>query len=435
MAPASIAAWSPNWTRPRPYRPARSRHASPPSTAGASSRMIRSTSGAAQASRNSRAPVRSAPTGSACAPAPAAPAIRSAISASTSSATAANRSALSRNWWYKAPRVTPAARTISSVPTSAYPRAPNSVRAALTSRRRVASDRRSCLVLVICHFVVPRFVLPTANPCHTDCLYVSLTKHQEDPNVPHRTVPRRLSGRREQAHRRRRQRAVLRRRARRGGGPGALVADPVAGPRVAGSLGTGARGRADPADPGGDRARPGFRPVRGRRTRHSRSGRPDRAPRGRRPVPVRAQPYVPGGGGRHHRAGAGPGPVRAAGLCRRRLAHRGLVRPLVRRADPGPPVRRAVLGVLPRRPGLAAAYPALASGPAGIGNRRFRGNGPPARPPNRPELYELHSFARCGRLTGDVTSTCQPEGRSGMMGGLEPEGESVSVDTSVPHIA
>ena len=60
---------------------------------------------------------RSAPTGSASTPA--APAIRSAISASTSSATAANRSALSRNWWYMAPRVTPAARTISSVPTSA----------------------------------------------------------------------------------------------------------------------------------------------------------------------------------------------------------------------------------------------------------------------------------------------------------------------------
>src|SRR2546429_72562 len=60
---------------------------------------------------------------------------------------------------------------------------------------------------------------------------------------------------------------------------------------------------------------------------------------------------------------------------------------------------------------------------------------PPAVPPNRPGYTELHSFAWCGRLTGDVTSICQPEGRSGMMGGLEPEGESVSVDTSVPHIA
>src|SRR5580692_7186884 len=29
----------------------------------------------------------------------------------------------------------------------------------------------------------------------------------------------------------------------------------------------------------------------------------------------------------------------------------------------------------------------------------------------------------------------KPEGRPGMMGGLEPQGESVSVDTSVPHIA
>src|SRR5580692_5499295 len=54
---------------------------------------------------------------------------------------------------------------------------------------------------------------------------------------------------------------------------------------------------------------------------------------------------------------------------------------------------------------------------------------------NRPDYTELHSFAWGGMLTRDVTSTCQPEGRSGMMGGLEPEGESVSVDTSVPHIA
>ncbi len=80
--------------------------------------MIRSTSGSAQASRKSCAPTRSAATGSAAAPAAPA-AIRSAISASTSSATAAKRPALSRNWWYRAPRVTPAARTISSVPTPA----------------------------------------------------------------------------------------------------------------------------------------------------------------------------------------------------------------------------------------------------------------------------------------------------------------------------
>src|SRR5262249_29291582 len=143
-----MAACRANWTRPRPYRPARSRQVSQPRTAGASSRMIRSTSGSAQASRKSCAPERSAPTGSAANP-PAPDAIRSAISASTSSATAANRSALSRNWWYRAPRVTPAARTISSVPTSANPRAPNCARAAVTSRRRVASERRSCLVLVI----------------------------------------------------------------------------------------------------------------------------------------------------------------------------------------------------------------------------------------------------------------------------------------------
>src|SRR5215475_4433955 len=74
--------------------------------------MIRSTSGSAQASRKRRAPARSAASGSAAPAAPAA--IRSVIPASTSSATAANRSALSRNWWYRAPRVTPAARTIST---------------------------------------------------------------------------------------------------------------------------------------------------------------------------------------------------------------------------------------------------------------------------------------------------------------------------------
>src|SRR5207247_10522774 len=47
----------------------------------------------------------------------------------------------------------------------------------------------------------------------------------------------------------------------------------------------------------------------------------------------------------------------------------------------------------------------------------------------------LHSIAGCGRLTGDTEPEHQPEGRSGMMGGLEPEGANVSVDTSVPHIA
>src|SRR6185437_9706987 len=89
-----------------------------------------------------------------------------------------------------------------------------------------------------------------------------------------------------------------------------------------------------------------------------------------------AQSDVPGGGNRHYRAGADPGPARAAGLRRRRLGDRRLVRPLVRGADAGPPVRRAV-SVLPvRRPGLAAAHPSLASGPAGLSDGRSRGNAP-----------------------------------------------------------
>ena len=41
-------------------------------------------------------------------------------------------------------------------------------------------------------------------------------------------------------------------------------------------------------------------------------------------------------------------------------------------------------------------------------------------------LSGLHPFARCGRLTVDMGPGRQPEGRSGMMGGLEPEGESKS---------
>src|ERR1700748_1485526 len=48
----------------------------------------------------------------------------------------------------------------------------------------------------------------------------------------------------------------------------------------------------------------------------------------------------------------------------------------VRGADAGPPVPRAVSVLPARRPGLAAAHPSLASGPAGLGDRRFRGNAP-----------------------------------------------------------
>ena len=70
-------------------------------------------------------------------------------------------------------------------------------------------------------------------------------------------------------------------------------------------------------------------------------------------------------------------------------AYRRLVRPLVRGADAGPPVRRAV-SVLPvRRPGLAAAHPSLASGPAGLGDGRFRGNAPARHAPVQTEPYRV----------------------------------------------
>ena len=247
----------------------------------------------------------------------------------------------------------------------------------------------------------------------TDCLYVIPAKHRKDPHAPHRTIPRprayrrphrgpgparhrpagRLRGQRAQAHRRGGQRAVLRRRARLRGRPGALVADPVAGPRAAGSLGTGARGRADHDHPGGDRPRPGFRPVRGRRPRYPRPGRPDRAPRGRRPVPVRAQPDVPGGGGRHHRAGAGPRAARAAGLRRRCL---GLPSP---RSSAGTRSRRwpassassiSPTGA-PSRPGGRASVP-------GIRTSRTRRRAFPRKRPRPPCPCTNRTIPGCTRL-------------------------------------
>ena len=82
----------------------------------------------------------------------------------------------------------------------------------------------------------------------------------------------------------------------------------------------------------------------------------------------------------------------------RRLGDRRLVRPLVRGADAGPPVRRAVPVLPARRPGLAAAHPSLASGPAGLGDGRFRGNAPPAMAPYKPDHTVLHTIAQCERL-------------------------------------
>src|SRR5262249_36042998 len=49
--------------------------------------------------------------------------------------------------------------------------APNSARAAVTSRRRVASERRSCLVLVMCLPPPLSYVLSVCNSS-TDSLYV-----------------------------------------------------------------------------------------------------------------------------------------------------------------------------------------------------------------------------------------------------------------------
>src|ERR1700722_11844891 len=70
---------------------------------------------------------------------------RRAMSASTASRTASNSAVLSANWWYSAPRVTPAAATIASVDTSAKPCSAKSLRAAAISASRVAADRSACV--------------------------------------------------------------------------------------------------------------------------------------------------------------------------------------------------------------------------------------------------------------------------------------------------
>jgi hypothetical protein len=90
-----------------------------PSTAGASTSMIRAISGSVQISRNALVPSRIAAIGSSGPAAVTASVMRSLVVSSTDWNTAANSSVLSANWWYSAPRLTPAVRTISSVPTSA----------------------------------------------------------------------------------------------------------------------------------------------------------------------------------------------------------------------------------------------------------------------------------------------------------------------------
>ena len=89
-------------------------------------------------SSHASAPTSSAPSGSVTPLAATASPIAAVLSASTSSKTASNSPRLSPNWWYSAPRVTPAARTIASVPTSPKPCSVNSGRAAAISAARVA---------------------------------------------------------------------------------------------------------------------------------------------------------------------------------------------------------------------------------------------------------------------------------------------------------
>src|ERR1700733_12621140 len=67
------------------------------------------------------------------------------MSASTASRAAPNSAVLSVNWWYSAPRVTPASATIASAGTSAKPCAANSRRAAAISASRVAAERSACV--------------------------------------------------------------------------------------------------------------------------------------------------------------------------------------------------------------------------------------------------------------------------------------------------
>src|SRR3954464_11996781 len=125
-----------------------SRQRSQPRTTGASRSTMRWISGSEQTARNCSAPASSASNGVAAPPAKAPSAIRWVTSFSTSSNTAAKSSVLSVNWWYSAPRVTPAARTISSVPTSANPRGAQRGRAAARSAARVAVERVACLLSI-----------------------------------------------------------------------------------------------------------------------------------------------------------------------------------------------------------------------------------------------------------------------------------------------
>jgi hypothetical protein len=90
-----------------------------PRTAGASMSMIRAMSGSVQMSRKAAVPSCMAVIGSSGPAAVTAATIRALVISSTDSKTAANSSALSAKWWYSAPRLTPAARTTSPVPTSA----------------------------------------------------------------------------------------------------------------------------------------------------------------------------------------------------------------------------------------------------------------------------------------------------------------------------
>ncbi len=86
-----------------------------------------------------------------------------------------------------------------------------------------------------------------------------------------------------------------------------------------------------------------------------------RTARGRRAVPLRAQPDVRGGGDDHHRPGAAARPPGAARLRGALHGDRRGLRPLVRGADPDRALRRRLRPVPPRRACVAPAAASLAA--------------------------------------------------------------------------
>jgi hypothetical protein len=128
--------------------------------------------------------------------------------------------------------------------------------------------------------------------------------------------------------------------------------------------------------------------------RHTGPRRADGAPGGRRPLPVRQEPDVPGGGGDDRGAGIGARPIRPALVCRRRVRRRRSVRPRLRGTDVEPAVRRRVHAVSRRGQ-------AMASDVAEAGLRISRCRRVPARADcagtPRPPAFPPARIARVGR--------------------------------------